>query len=77
MQQSNRPPDLSGPAVIHTRRGKFVATHAEISSGIVSFEGNLRVRDYKGERTYPRTHRSIKLEPGEWIEWLDREAVAA
>lgn len=68
-----------GGAVLHLHGGEYVCSFAELEprSGIVTFEGALRVRDLTGERRYEGTTRSRKLRAGEWIEWLAASEVAA
>jgi hypothetical protein len=66
------------PAIVHLRIGVFAAERRELgSNGIVTFTGRLRTR-HAGGMYYraPRT-RSHRLGPGEWIEWLESESVAA
>jgi hypothetical protein len=65
---------ITGAALIHLRTGVYVAEHAELHHGVVSFTGRLRVKDLTGERVYEQTTRSHRLASSEWIEW---EGVAA
>jgi hypothetical protein len=67
---------MSGPAIIHLHRGTFVAATAEVSAGVVTFRGRLRVRDLTGTRLYPVLERSHKLRAGEFVEWVETEAEA-
>lgn len=61
---------MSGPAVLHTRRGVYVCEHAELcSGGVVTYRGQRRERDYQGDRLYAPHTRSIRLGAGEWVEW--------
>jgi hypothetical protein len=65
----------SGPAVIHLRGGReYVANHAELDRGIISFTGRLRVRGLAGERVYERVTRSHRLASSEWVEWECEDA---
>lgn len=68
----------TGPAVLHLRKGVYVADDAELRDGLVTYHGKLRVRDLTGTRFYQPHTRTVKLAPGEWIEWIERDlAVAA
>jgi hypothetical protein len=64
---------MTGPAIIHMRDGTFVASFAELSHGVVTFTGALRVRDLAGARTYQGKTRSHRLRSGEWVEWTGQE----
>ena len=67
-----------GPAVLHLRRGTYVAEWAVLSHGVVSFAGRRRERDLSGERFYPARRESVRLAVGERVEWIDADhAVAA
>jgi hypothetical protein len=68
---------LKGAAIIHLRAGTFVATRAELVHGVVTFHGCLQVQDLTGTRTYPQRVRSHRLGRREWIEWTEREEIAA
>jgi hypothetical protein len=59
----------AGAAVLHLKRGEYVASWAELDDGIVNFTGSLRVRDLAGERTYEERTVSHRLAPSEWIVW--------
>lgn len=62
--------DPSGAATLHLKRGEYIASDATLDHGIVTYTGQFRVRDLTGERLYETHTRSVRLAPGEWIEWL-------
>lgn len=64
---------MSGPAVIYLTRGVYIAEHAHLGSDVVTYTGQLRVSDSKGERLYERHTRSVRLRAGEWIDWASIE----
>jgi hypothetical protein len=60
---------MTGPAVVHLRGGIFVAGHAELENGVITFTGRRRLHDLSGERLYAERTRSHRLRAGEWVEW--------
>ncbi len=67
----------TGPGVLHLRRGVYVAEWAVEHGGVVTFCGRRRERDLHGDRLYPVRKETVRLRPGEWVEWLDIEPMAA
>jgi hypothetical protein len=64
------PENRSGAAELHLHRGEYVAEYAEqFGSGVITYTGRRRERDLRGERLYEMHTRSIRLAPGEWVEW--------
>jgi hypothetical protein len=68
---SDRTAPCGDPAILHLRRGTYVAEWAVLSHGVVSFAGRRRERDLLGERLYPARRESVSLAAGERVEWID------
>lgn len=64
---------LGGRAILHLRRGTYVAELAVLSHGILSYTGRRRERDLCGDRFYAPRRESVRLAPGEWVEWIDND----
>jgi hypothetical protein len=61
----------SGPAVIRITAARvFVAEHAELADGAITFTGCLRCRDLRGERYYAPRTLTVHVSRLEWVEWL-------
>jgi hypothetical protein len=62
----------SGPAVIHVSSERFfVAEHAELVDGAITFTGCLRHRDLTGERYYAPKTLTIHVSRLAQVEWLE------
>jgi hypothetical protein len=67
---------MSGPAVIYLRKGTYLASHAELTRGVLTYTGHLRRRDLLGVYHYEEHTRTVRLRPDERVEWARGEGAA-
>jgi hypothetical protein len=75
-QLSARARHDAGPAVVavlRLRRGIYACTHAEVRDGLLTFVGRRRESSVAGIRFYPIRRETLRLRPGESIEWANVE----
>jgi hypothetical protein len=62
----------SGPAVVHVIPQRvYVAEHAELVDGAITFTGRLRCRDLPGDRYYPSRTLTIPVNRLKLVEWRE------
>lgn len=58
-------------AIVRLHRGTYVCTHAEVRDGLLTFVGRRRESGVAGIRFYPIRRETLRLHPGESVQWLD------